>query len=104
MKKLKKMETDLSLIVQDAAKIESPRSAKAFANLNISDLIQNLSVTIRVSEEWSIDEELIAQAKKLLGKLEVTLDLLSDLTNLQRKMPIKTQNQYLGYFVHKYYH
>ena len=99
MRKLRKMETNLSTVVQEAGKIESPRAAKSFAGMNISDLIQRLSNTLKTSEEWEIDEEAASEGKRLLVKLEASLELLSDLSVLQRRMPIKTQAQYLGKYI-----
>jgi len=55
---------DLNNVVQDAGKIESPRSSKSFSNVNMGKLIQKLSDVLRVSEEWSIDEEMINQGEK----------------------------------------
>ena len=96
MRKLRAMENDLIAVVADASKIESPRAVKSFASMNITDLIRRLSGILVVSDEWSIDEELTAQGKRLLAKLEASLELLSDLSSLQRRMPIKTQAEYLG--------
>ena len=55
---------DLKNVVQDAGKIESPRSSKSFSNVNMGKLIQKLSDVLRVSEEWSIDEEMINQGEQ----------------------------------------
>ena len=97
MKKLVKMETDLSNVVADAQKVDSPRGIKGMGNVRINDLISRLSNILQVSEEWCLDEEQCALGRELLLKLEATVDLLSDLDALQRKMPIKSQSEYLEF-------
>ena len=67
---------DLKNVVQDAGKIESPRSSKSFSNVNMGKLIQKLSDVLRVSEEWSIDEEMINQGMRKCVILTLTLKLL----------------------------
>ena len=97
MKKLAKMELDLSNVVSDAQKAENPRSVKGVVNINITELIPRLSNTLQLSEEWCLNKELCAQGRELLMKLETAMDLLSDLSALQKRMPIKCQAEYLEY-------
>ena len=97
MKRFAQMETDLSTIVNQAVKMDSPRGAKGIGNINISALIQRLSQTLQVSEEWAVDAKMVEKGRNLLGKLEGTLDLLSDITALRQKMPIASESQYLEF-------
>lgn len=97
MKKLVKMETDLSNVVTDAQRVDSPRGVKGLKNIQVNDLISRLSNILQVSEEWCLNEEQCALGRGLLAKLEITVDLISDLDALQRKMPIKTQTEYLEF-------
>ena len=97
MKKLSKMESDLSKVVADAEKVDNPRGVEGIRGININDLISRLSNILQVSEEWCLNEELCSQGRGLLLKLETTMDLLSDLEALQRKTPIKSQAEYLEY-------
>lgn len=91
MRKFDRMVTELTTVVNDASRIESPRANKSFSGANLGDLINTLSGVLKTSKEWSLDDELIAQGNKLMAKMEVTQDMLMDLVQLQRAMPIRTQ-------------
>jgi hypothetical protein len=51
---------------------------------------------IDLGKENALDQDYIKQAEDLLKKIEVSQDLLQDITALQQVMPIKDQTTYMG--------
>ena len=83
----------LTEAVAAAIKVESPR---AFRNvMDLPGTIQTLSEVITASEEAGLDGDQIAEGHRLLLKLQRTADLMRTLTEVQRQVPITTQEKYI---------
>eukprot|EP01038_Epipyxis_sp_PR26KG_P006761 gene6761-9263_t len=95
LKTFSKMINNLGNAINEASRINSPRAMKGVPQSNASKLIQNLSEAIEMGKDWSLDLDMIAEAEKLLIKLELSQEFLSDIQNLQKFVPIRTQSVYL---------
>eukprot|EP01041_Mallomonas_annulata_P002322 gene2322-4515_t len=93
LKMYTRMVSDLRTAIADANKIDSPRTLRSS---NIPQVVSSLSRAIEDARERDLDEEMLAEGDRLLLKLEVSQDLLTDIGNLQKELPIHSQTQYVS--------
>lgn len=100
MKNYQRMMNTLVDAIQEAsAHIHSTTSTSS--NMIITNAFSNkktnrmLSDAIELGKEFALDLDYIKQAEDLLQRWEVTQDLMQDIVNLQKCMPIKTQTDYM---------
>jgi len=60
-----------------------------------AEVIANLTETLRISAEAGLPEALIAQGEKIVQRLEVGVELTSDIEIVRAAMPIKFQRDFL---------
>lgn len=73
------------------------KETSAFSSKSVDEIIylmKRLDETLRISTEWSLDQHLLSEAKRIMNKMEITLDLISDIESLQRNLPITSQRNY----------
>ena len=100
MKQYQRMMNTLVDAIQEAgAHIQSTTSTSsnmivtnAFSNKKINRMLLD---AIELGKEYALDLDYIKQAEDLLQRWEVTQDLMQDIVNLQKIMPIKTQTNYI---------
>lgn len=89
---------NLTNATSEASKIDSPRSAGVMLVAAGTDrTIMSLADAIDNAKEWSLNEELVTHAEKLLAKLELSQELRNEVAKLQEAMPIVTQSDYLQF-------
>lgn len=84
--------TQLTEIIQEASKVESPRSFRTV--IDIPSLITRLSQVLTTSATNGLDQEQISEGQRLLKKLERTHELIQLITEIQKFSPITTQESY----------
>lgn len=85
----------LTEAVAAAIKVESPR---AFRNvMDLPKTIEDLAEVVAFSEAAGLDEDQVAEGSRLLVKLQRTADLMRCLTEVQRQVPITTQEKYIQF-------
>lgn len=89
---------NLNSAVSEALKTDSELSIKVVAN--IPDVARRLSDALMDAKEWALEETVIEQGQKLLEKLELTQELLTDMASLEAVLPVRTQAVYTQH-VHK---
>lgn len=94
----KKASDNLTKVLNDATKLDSPRYSSAGAG-NSGDIMNKLPDIIAQSKSIGINEELISQAEKLLLKLESTQELFNDTMELRKFAPCTTAEVYENYVV-----
>lgn len=87
--------TQLTDIIQEAAKVESPRSFRTV--IDIPSLITRLSQVLNNSSTNGLDQDQIFEGQRLLKKLERTHELIQLLTEIQKRCPITSQEGYSKY-------
>jgi ankyrin repeat protein len=95
----KKASDNLTKILNEAGKLDSPRYSVVGAGNNSGDIMTKLPDIITQSKSIGIDEELILQAEKLLLKLECTQELFNDTMELRKFAPCTTAEVYENYVV-----
>jgi hypothetical protein len=75
--------------------MESPRGIRS-AN-DVSNTISKLSSVLQKAHEFGLDPDQIAEGQRLLRKLERTQELVAALSEVQKQMPIDTQEKYSRY-------
>lgn len=92
------MMNNLTNTTSEASKIDSPRSAGVMLVASGTDkTIISLSNAIDDAREWSLNDELVSHAEKLLTKLESSQELRNEVAKLQEVMPIVNQTDYYQY-------
>ena len=92
------MISNLTTATAEAAKIDSPRVGSLLAaEVDSEAVIDALAAAIEDAREWSLNDELVGHANKLLHRLELSQDLKSEVAVLQNAMPIITQTDYLQF-------
>jgi hypothetical protein len=89
---------NLASAVADALKTVNELSVRVVTT--IPDVARRLSDALNDAKEWALEETVIEQGQKLLEKLEITQDLLTDAAALEAALPVRTQAVYTQY-VHK---
>jgi len=87
------MTNDLKSAVAEANKVESPRAYKSLSNF--PQIVNVLSDALQDAREWSLDEDLIAEGERLMGKVELTQELYRDISSLQSHSPLRNQAHYV---------
>ena len=90
--------SNLNTAVTEALKTENELGIKMVTN--IPDVTRRLSDALVDAKEWALEETVIEQGQKLLEKLELTQELLTDATALEAALPVRTQAVYTLH-VHK---
>ena len=89
---------NLASAVADALKTVDELSVRVVTT--IPDVARRLSDALNDAKEWALEETVIEQGQKLLEKLEITQDLLTDAAALDAALPVRTQAVYTQH-VHK---
>jgi hypothetical protein len=77
---------DLQASIKEASLFESKHALG-----DVSSLMQKLEAVLQISRDWQLDSSLLAQAERLILKMEVSLDLNTDTEALRRVLPLVTQ-------------
>mmetsp|Transcript_23981 Transcript_23981/g.35196 ORF Transcript_23981/g.35196 Transcript_23981/m.35196 type:complete len:542 (-) Transcript_23981:143-1768(-) len=85
--------TALTESIAAAAKVESPRAFRSV--VDIPAVLSNLSDVVEESARLGVDDDQIAEGRRLLRKLDRTQELMTSLSNVQRQVPINTQAKYI---------
>lgn len=86
---------DLSSSVTEASMINQPNAFQSMSASDASVLIGKLSSALSSGREWCLDGDLIKQGENFLLKLELSLELLNDLSEVEKVAPIRTQTAYI---------
>ena len=90
--------SNLNTAVTEALKTENELGIKMVTN--IPDVTRRLSDALLDAKEWALEETVIEQGQRLLEKLELTQELLTDASALEASLPVRTQAVYTLH-VHK---
>lgn len=89
------MVNNLTSAVTEASKINSPRALSTLSISSSNKMIRALSDAINVGKDYSLDEILLHEGETLLQKLEISQELVQDITSMQQHIPIRTQSAFI---------
>lgn len=87
---------NLAEAVKQGSRVDNPVALIEITAADSAALMNSLADTIQVGKEWALDEDLIAEGRRLLMKLEIAQELANDLAGVQKVMPISSQSVYMA--------
>jgi hypothetical protein len=91
------MVENLSEAVRQASRVDDPNAMKDISIPESVALANSLSDAIQVGREWALDQDVIKEGERLLLKLEITQELITDLAAVHKVVPISSQSVYIAH-------
>jgi len=86
---------NLTDAVKQASRVDDPAAMKIISPAESAALASSLADAIAVGKEWALDGDVIAEGERLLLKLEISQELVSDIAAVHKVMPISSQAVYV---------
>lgn len=86
---------NLADAVKQASRVDDPAAMLEISPADSAVLASSLADAIAVGKEWALDGEVIAEGERLLLKLEISQELVSDIAAVQKVVPISSQAVYV---------
>jgi len=91
-----RMVSDFEAAISEAKNFDGLGVAVQNAD-SIPQITPMLANALQQARERDLDEDLVVEGERLLLRLEVTHELHTDITNLEKQFPVRNQNQYMEY-------
>jgi len=95
MKNYLNIVSNLNDAVSSASRIDNPELMKDISMAESTALATQLADAIQTGKDWSLDEDQIAEGERLLNKLEISQELISDTLAVREIVPVTTQEAYI---------
>ena len=83
------------MAVQDAFKVANVMVLQSMSSNQTTKLLAALHDAIAVGKEWGLDEEIIEDGEKILIKLDVSQELIRDISSVKKASPMRSQEVYI---------